>query len=271
MINQSITWVIADAANTGRVATDTSGPHKIYVIAGTPQRALGTILDVTDIRMDEVIKDAAKAQANARTAAGTQTPTSARVVYEMLNLHVFNLNKSVFFDNPHLGAAALWLVPQYWDTVSGADCLSGAAFITAVARMAGVPGTTDYAVLTAKSADPANNFADAKTAVPFTRLGYPLRKIITENDGRSFVARLYLIDRNDKRNDYEAAIVYTFGGRTLYFASGAQGQIYASAQHVLYVFQRLEWRYLDGNNERKVPVWSYVNDPQKPPDRVPID
>src|SRR5262245_56842655 len=116
-------------------------------------------MDPTDIRLERTITLVGQALRTARERVGQFVVTSHRTVYQVLQLHQFNLRMPVFGPG-NKGLAEAWTVPETW-TTGGSDCYSGAMFAAFAANMAGIPGSITVAALAAKSS------TEPTTAVDF--------------------------------------------------------------------------------------------------------
>jgi hypothetical protein len=205
-----------------------SGSHRVYVTAGTPKNFIGdAAMDVTDIRMESTVKVVGAAIQTARMRTMSQTPTYARIVYQILRQHVFYVKRGVTGPEGK-GPAGVWEVPETWTmSPAGSDCVSGAAFTAYVANMARIRGTTAYRSLAAKSKD------QPTTAVDYN-VDDPNRTRVTMDPvtGGMLIWNLKLLtgtpDPMDPDgltklvpNSFAAAVVYTSeSGAKYYFPSG---------------------------------------------------
>ncbi len=230
-----------------------SGSHRVYVTAGVPQNPINKpALEVTDIRMERTVAVAKQAIADARAKVAPNSPTYARVVYQIVRQHKFNgkvYKVTVDDAKPGGDPSRAWEVYDTWSVAppnTGADCISGAAFSTFVANMAGIPGSISYRPLAAKS------WTQWGTAIDYPGAQDPSRWVFSlpDSNGRRFIYYLEHIDSSGATNNFEAAVVFQDpqpGGSTFYFPPGTDEPLdgspmaYDTADKVLYVFDRLAW------------------------------
>lgn len=260
-IDAPITWrLFYEDPNTQQMVAGpimgTSGSHRVYVTAGKPQNPINKpTLEVTDIRMERTVVVAKQAIADARARVAPNSPTFARIVYQIVRQHKFNgkVNKVKVEDGQQNGdPSGAWEVYDTWKVAApntGSDCISGAAFTVFVANMAGIAvpsnGTVTYRPLAAKSA------AQPTVAVDFDP-NDPNRSGLFQDPARQLWFRwdLWHRDRSGVPNLFEAAVVYAEpGGYMRYFPVGIsedevtkQAVAYDTADKVLTVFDTLDWK-----------------------------
>ena len=246
-VNAPIQWkMIVNPGGSAEKALPmgNSGPHKIYVTYDDPRNpGAKKELKPTVVRMDLAVEKVGFAFENAKTKAGTQTPTLQRLVYEVVRLHKFHLYNTIVGDR---GAAYGWFVPYYWthkypsrwydDPANyqvGGDCISGAVFASFATLMVGIPGTIEAKAYMSKSP------TEPTKAVEWVR-GDPARVRVGAGGRREYLQHFdYGVPPGG--NNFEAAIVYTTpGGNTFYFPAGTS-LAYDNPDNFLTVFQSFGW------------------------------
>lgn len=254
-VDASITWtmVLSPGVAADKLSMGDSGKHTIFVTYGTPRGGDQGLLKPTLIRMKIAIDNVALAYDKGMTHALTLNPTPARIVFETLQLHQFNLNVCIVKKSP----VAAWQVPEFWtkpfdtniDPAPGSDCISGAVFTCLATTMAGIPGFIQPRQI-------ASTVAKPKVAVEFT---VP----VTRLDDNSEI--LGYIDRKGRHNFFEAIVSYTSDAaqnpKTFYFPSGAGYRMYDKLDDVLSIFASFEWCHWV--NKKIVPIGGEINQVEK--------
>lgn len=121
----------------------------------------------------------------------------------------------------------------------GADCQTIVRYTENVIGMAGVPGKAEFIVVWAKVKKPekarANPVSDGHMGNPRQ---YHNDHFDDVDDRAGWIA--YLIDGNNRPNNYEAALRFTHGGQKLYYPGGVLA-VMENADEVLRVFGSMSW------------------------------
>ncbi len=121
----------------------------------------------------------------------------------------------------------------------GADCQTIVRYTENVIGMAGVPGQAEFVVVWAKVKRPEKALANPVHA---GHMGNPRQlhndHFSSRSERRGWVA--YLIDGNNRPNNYEAALRFTHGGEKLYYPGGVRA-VMSHADQVLRVFGSMSW------------------------------
>lgn len=254
IVDESIDWTITDAATGRELDAHESGSHKIYVTLGVPdESAPDNASKVTVWRVEQAVP---------RVAAAIEAGKE--------DCHP----NTVWRINGQLGAYSLSLSlpsPEEWrlpSVAGGADCYTISRYVRAVCMVMGIPGTfgadTYYAHY--KMAVEPNRPKTALSGSLNTPNIYPGDAGVPSTTGLNANWFLALADVNCKKfgnpavapgtvgcgpnglNAFEAAVVYTYNGKTYYApggtgdpATGDIGLFYENKDHVVQIFQTLAW------------------------------
>ncbi|MGB7346528.1 MAG: Ig-like domain-containing protein [Pirellulaceae bacterium] len=254
-LNRSIEWfLLIDRDGDGNWDQDPlvhiTTEHEIFLTAAIPA-ATGTQNTPTYIRMKQSVGYVDSAVSG--TAHDWDTnPTWARVVYNTLKHHKFNLGVNAGdYAKGNDEDARFWITPETWDEAkipgkgTGSDCISGAAWGELVTKMVGIPGKISAKRISAKSYD------DHLT--PHDHVTYPYFESYTSSHGNEYRRKLDLII-GGLHNNFEGTFIYETDkevspGKNLTFyiavgtGSGSVGNaVYEEEKTVLRVFQFIAWK-----------------------------
>ena len=213
--------------------------HTAFITFGRPDQNAEVESSPTYIRMEIAMTAVQRAYTNAKAITNTPDPKPARLVWELVKLHVFNLKNGVA--QKVTTEMKGWTVPYYWTHVYnldkripenkwavGGDCVSGAIFSKLASHMVGIPGDID-----------AINLCPTSVANPTKAKEYDPTEVKTREDGQQ---RL-LVDKNKNANHFEGTVTYNSGAtgfKTLYFPMGTE-EVYDNPDDVLSIFVTYEW------------------------------
>lgn len=220
-----------------------SGKHVIYLTFAIPKNPDGSnVYHVTDIRMDTAVPHAGQGLAAARLAANTQTPTTQRIAYQILQLHQFNLNRNPAYDTGPFDSRNYWKVPATWSGPTtgpmilrkGSDCISGAQYTSYVSHVTGLPNLHGFTI----SAVEYRSKSEAEPKI--AEIGnLKTDPIVNATDGRK--AGLFTRGANPLFNYFEACVVVIKGQEKFYLPSGAGPVYFDHPDKVLTIFGTLSW------------------------------
>lgn len=265
-IHLPVRWTLTTrpgTANEQRVDLGSTGPHTVYLTLGRPRVADDDPRTlVTDIRMQTAIERIAAAQDQVGDAAAPPW-----LMYELMRQA-----GTAYVPARHYPRALAWKVPESWRMAPpGASCLSIVEFVALVANMAGIDGDVRLGAFYARPDEPAR-------AVRGGLGDPPVRKQGPGNEPW----QLFLTDDNNTRkgqlggaggmNFYEAALEFTWQGKTYYYPAGTD-RVYDSPDMVIRVFRTLAWAAFDYQQDawvvREV-VHTYTPPGRKQPESVPL-
>ena len=219
-----------------------STEHEIFLIANTPA-GIGTQHTPTYIRMRQSVGYVDSAVRDTIHDWDTN-PTWARVVYNTLAHHKFNVNFNAGdYAKGDDEDARFWITPETWTT--GSDCISGAAWGELVTKMVGIPGKISAKRIAAKHYDDYMN--------PHDHVVYPYKELYTSTDGNQYQRQLTLVV-GGLHNNFEGTFIYETDKEvapgknlTFYIAVGTGSPpvgnaVYEEEKTILRVFQYIAWK-----------------------------
>lgn len=255
-IEARIRWTLA-VADQEPVALGVTGPHIIYVTAGTPRHTERPESAATGPRLELAVERLAAAQ----KAVGSDA-TGPRLVYELMKQ-----NGAHYLPARHHRGAAAWQVPTTWQMQPpGASCISIVDFVRLLCDLGGLEGEVRTAAFCARAAEPARARRGGLGDPPEFKRGPA---------GQTW--QLFLVDHTNSRhgqvggvggmNYYEGTLQYTWQGKRFYYPGGTD-RVYDAPDDVLKIFRTLAWAEYD-EGQRDWVVREVVHDYVRPGENFP--
>jgi hypothetical protein len=236
----------------------------LFTTYGTPKEGDDAAFHVTTRRMESATIYGHQAYEKAQINTPVRKKiTPQRIVYELVQLHKFNLKAGVVSPGDAKTIVKGWSVPGTWrfplagQTDVGSDCLSGATWVNLVVSQMGLPGKVE-----------AINFVPELTKDGQAVKINPTKAVkgdlntdpLATRTKNNVAQRLYLFDGKNEANAYEGTVVYTpeADKNTFYFPAGTTRK-FGSANDVLTVFVELAW----AEGDRETRKWKAVEQVHK--------
>jgi len=211
-----------------------TGPHTIYTTLGIPRLTDDPVCQVTDVRMELVVRRVGRAQA----AVGLDA-SPPRLVNELVKQ-----SSKTYQPTRHYSRDRAWKVPESWTmNPPGASCIAIVDFVTLLCNMSGMEGEAAMTAFHALPDKPARALRGGLGDKPqFKRSpGGQQWQLFLVDDSNSADGQP---DGRGGMNFYQAALQYEWKGGTYYFPGGT-GRVYDDPDQVLKLFRTLAWARYD--------------------------